>query len=175
MDQSLKSRMMKGGTAIAIALSFSGYYEGRSLIAYLDPKGIPTICDGVTKGVHLGDKATPAECDARTLASMQEAKRIFNQWVPESVRTTMPQISLAMFYDFIYNTGPGKPGTKDGFVWLTNGSHSTMLRKLQAGDVEGACKEFTNWDRNSWRGLVKRRAANRDYCLGALHEQELSR
>ena len=39
------------------------WFEGRSLMAYLDPVGIPTICEGVTLGVKLGDRATPAQCD----------------------------------------------------------------------------------------------------------------
>ncbi|HHP7177414.1 TPA: glycoside hydrolase family protein, partial [Pseudomonas aeruginosa] len=50
--------------AVAIASALVAAHEGRSLVAYVDPVGIPTICEGITAGVRLGDRATPQQCDA---------------------------------------------------------------------------------------------------------------
>ncbi len=45
---------------ITVATPVVAHFEGRNLLAHLDPVGIPTICEGWTRGVQLGDKATPA-------------------------------------------------------------------------------------------------------------------
>lgn len=162
---SLKTRALAGVLAIAVPLV--GYFEGRNLLAYLDPVGIPTICDGWTHGVRLGDVATFAECDAKTLAALQDAAAIFERWVPAKVIAGMSDSAIAAFLSFIYNLGPGKSGVKDGFVWLKNGRHSTMLLHLQAGRVGAACAQFPYWANaggRKLRGLERRRAAERQLC-----------
>ena len=157
--------------AIGIAAVFVPPHEGRRLLAYLDPVGIPTICEGWTRGVKLGDVATDAQCDALTLQALREADAIFVQWVPEHVRASMPASAYAAFLSFIYNVGPGGKGVKDGFVWLKSGRHSTMLRRLQAGDVAGACRQLPSWvsaDGRRLRGLEIRRAEEMQICLSEL-------
>jgi lysozyme len=157
--------------AIALAIPTVSYFEGRNLLAYLDPVGIPTICDGWTKGVKLGDKATPAQCDQLTIKGLEEAERTFDQAVPESVRKTLSPTTKASFLSIIYNTGPGKSGAKDGFVWLKNGRHSTMLQLLRAGRIADACKQFPLWvtaGGKRFKGLVLRRAAEQQLCEAGL-------
>ncbi|MGP3790292.1 lysozyme [Pseudomonas sp. B392_1p] len=153
--------------ALGIAGAVVTWFEGRSLVAYLDPVGIPTICDGWTYRVQLGDTATPEQCDAYTRKALEETARIFERWVPTSVIEQMPTTSVAAFQSFIYNVGPGAPGVKDGFVWLKSGRHSTMLLHLQAGRVAAACSELPNWPNaggKRLRGLEIRRAAERELC-----------
>lgn len=158
--------------AIAAAAVFVPPHEGRRLVAYLDPIGIPTICEGWTRGVRLGDVATDAECDAKTLQGLREADAIFVRWVPEHVRASMPASAYAAFLSFIYNVGPGGEGVKDGFVWLKSGRHSTMLLRLQAGDVAAACRQLPSWVSAGgyrFRGLERRRAEEMALCLSALN------
>jgi lysozyme len=157
--------------AIALSLPVVAYFEGRNLAAYLDPIGIPTICEGWTRGVRLGDVATEAECDEKTKKGLQEAADIFERWVPTSVVLNMDASTTAAFISFIYNVGPGKPGVKDGFVWLKKGGHSTMLRELRAGRIGPACAQLSNWvsaGGRKLRGLERRRAAERELCEAGL-------
>ncbi|WP_405045477.1 glycoside hydrolase family protein [Pseudomonas aeruginosa] len=46
-------------------------------------------------------------------------------------------------------------------------ARSTLLRKLNAGDVRGACAELSRWVYAGGKklgGLVRRRAAERELC-----------
>lgn len=159
--------LLAGGGSLAVYQSVNPIFEGRSYSAYLDIVGIPTICEGWTHGVKLGDVATPDQCDAYSEAAYDDAKQIFDKWVPASVRESMSPVNEAAFLLFITNNGPGAPGVKDGFVWLKAGRHSTMLRKLQAGDVDGACDEFRYWANAGGqrvRGLVIRRDDETGMC-----------
>lgn len=164
----LKTRVI---AAILTATPVVAFFEGRNLLAYLDPVGIPTLCDGWTRGVKLGDRATPDECDAKTRQALEEAAEVFERWVPAQVVEGMSANSIAAFLSFIYNVGPGKAGVKDGFVWLKNGRHSTLLRHLRAGRVAEACAQLPLWANaggRTLRGLERRRAAERDLCVADL-------
>lgn len=145
----MKSRLL--ASALAIALPLVGYYEGRSLIAYLDPVGIPTICDGITQGVALGQTRTDDECDALLTAELGKAIAT----VDRLARHEQPDTRRAALASFVYNAGAG------AF------ERSTLLRKLNDEDVAGACAELSRWVYAKGRllqGLVKRRAAERALC-----------
>jgi len=48
---------------------------------------------------------------------------------------------------------------------------STLVKKLNRSDYVGACNELLRWNRAGGRvlpGLVKRRKAERNMCLGVL-------
>ena len=158
--------------AILVGTNGSGVIpqeEGRRQRAYLDPVGIPTICEGWTAGVKLGDWKSNAECDELTLRGIREAAEIFARHVPAEVRDKLPPATTASFLSFIYNIGPGAPGKKDGFVWLKNGNNSTMLRRLRAGDVRSACLQMPAWATGvggvKLRGLTLRRDREMKLCL----------
>ena len=54
-----------GSLAMAMVASMTAYFESSGKVitkAYLDPVGIPTICDGITKGVYIGMEVTPEWC-----------------------------------------------------------------------------------------------------------------
>ena len=150
---SLRNRIAAGALSgvIGMAGALVVWFEGRSLVAYLDPVGIPTICEGVTQGVRLGDVATPAECDAL----LEKELTIALSAVERQVRVPLPDARRAALASFVYNVGEGQF------------SRSTLLRKLNAGDAAGACAELSRWvyaGGKQLAGLVKRRAAERELC-----------
>jgi len=154
---SLRNRIAAGALsgAIGMAGALVVWFEGRSLVAYLDPVGIPTICEGVTQGVRLGDVATPAECDAL----LEKELTIALSAVERQVRVPLPDARRAALASFVYNVGEGQF------------SRSTLLRKLNAGDAAGACAELSRWvyaGGKQLAGLVKRRAAERELCEAGL-------
>ena len=145
-----------GAGVIAAAIGLVAAWEGRSLLAYADPVGIPTICEGYTQGVKLGDVATPERCDALT---EQEVRRALSV-VDRSVNYSLPDEVRVALSSFVYNVGAGAY------------AKSTLLRKLQAKDIAGACSELDRWvyaGGKKLRGLERRRQAERQLCLSSLH------
>ena len=150
----LKTKVGTG--VIAAAIGLVAAWEGRSLIAYADPVGIPTICEGYTQGVRLGDVATPARCDALTEQEVRKALTV----VDRSVSYPLPDPVRVALSSFVYNVGAGAY------------AKSTLLRKLKAGDIAGACQELDRWvyaGGRKLRGLERRRQAERQLCLSSLH------
>src|SRR5690606_21704452 len=152
-DVDLKTKVGTGIVAAAIGLVAA--WEGRSLIAYADPVGIPTICEGYTHGVRLGDVATPAQCDALTEQEVRKALAVVDGSTPGQ----LPDGVRIALTSFVYNVGPGAYGS------------STLLRKLRAGDLAGACNQLPRWVHaggKKLRGLELRREAERKICLSDL-------
>lgn len=154
MPSELKRRIAAGvaAGALAVAIPVVSWFEGRSNDAYLDPVGIPTICEGITKGVQLGQRKTDTECDALLLEELRSALST----VDSKVKVPMPDTRRAALASFVYNVGAG------AF------SSSTLVRKLNSGDVRGGCDELLRWvlaDGKRLPGLVKRREAERELCL----------
>jgi lysozyme len=144
---------------VALALPLVQLWEGRSLVAYRDIAGIPTICDGETRGVKMGDRATPAECDAMTEAAVAEFERAIRPCLPRS----LPTETRAAFVVTAYNIGAS------AFCG------SSMSRRALAGDLRGACDALMLWNKarvngqlQVVRGLTNRRAAERALCLRGL-------
>lgn len=162
------------GYGLGGAIALSGAYlvapfEGKSNPAYVDPVGILTICYGETKNVKRGDYKTDEEC----LESLAEDLVSHNKILMSVVKVPMTEYQHAAFLSFLYNVGPGKKGVKDGFVHLKKtGNPSTMLRKLNQGDYEGACNEFNNWMQKGQglAGIEKRRKKEMAMCKGELNE-----
>jgi lysozyme len=138
--------------AMALTTAFVGHYEGRVMRAYLDPAGVPTICNGATKGVRLGQTASGAECDAMLERDVKEALRA----VDRAVKVPLPETRRAALGSFVYNVGEGRF------------KKSTLLKKLNAGDTIGACNELSRYifaGGKKLKGLVTRREAERELCL----------
>lgn len=141
---------------VALALPLVQLWEGRSLVAYRDIAGIPTICDGETRGVKMGDRATPAECDAMTEEAVAEFEAAIRPCLPRS----LPTETRAAFVVTAYNIGA------DAFC------KSSMARRASAGDLRGACDALLMWNKakvngklQPVRGLTSRRTAERALCL----------
>lgn len=143
------------GLFILIATPFVSQHEGLRLKSYLDPVGIPTICYGETENVALGDIKSKEECDTILAARLG----YFGFQVDQSVIPPMSPKTHAALTSFAYNVGMG------AF------NKSTLLRKMNNGDMIGACYELDRWVYAKGRklnGLVKRREAERDLCLEGL-------
>lgn len=124
-------------------------FEGLSLIAYPDPAtgGVPwTLGYGHTKGVKEGDTCTKEQAVAWLREDVQSAL----SEVHRDVKVHLTDEQLAALVDFVFNVGG------------TNFLHSTLLRKLNNGDYEGAADEFEKWDMAAGKhmaGLLRRRHA----------------
>ena len=151
----MATRVSKKAAVAMAAVSLVGAFEGLRTYAYRDPVGIPTICFGETRGVKMGDKATVDECKGMlsdALANEYAVKMEKCIRNPENV----PDTSYIAFLSFTYNVGSG------AFC------KSTLARKLNAGDLDGACYELKKWDKAMGirlPGLTKRRAAEMALCL----------
>ncbi len=122
-------------------------FEGCRLTAYLDVGAVPTIGWGHTgPEVHLGLVWTQEQADAQLAKDKERAQSVIDELV--TVHLT-PDEDRAV-RDFIFNLGRG------------NFAHSTLLRKLNAGDLQGAAEEFDKWDHAAGRvvaGILRRRQA----------------
>ena len=90
--------------AVIGVASLTNSSEGRFHKAYLDPVKIPTICEGHTKGVKLGDTATDAQCDEYYRQDMTSHMSDIVKMTPEL--TEYPN-GLQAAGDFAFNTGVG--------------------------------------------------------------------
>ena len=142
---------------LEIAVPFVAEREGMRLEAYLDIVGVPTICAGSTRGVKLGQRKTLAECTALLRAEVAEYRLALHRYFTrETIATRLPPPRDAAFTSLSYNIGVGAAG------------RSTAVRRLNNGDVSGACDAITWWNKAGKRvvrGLVLRRSAERDMCM----------
>lgn len=103
------------------------------IVAYRDPGGVWTICDGITyiggRRVVKGETATPADCKRYEAEAHAAAIATVTRLAPVDI----PFESFPAFEDFVYNAGAG------------NFAASTMRAKLVAGDLRGACEQFPRW------------------------------
>jgi lysozyme len=128
-------------------------FEGCRLDAYRCPAGIPTIGYGATgPDIRMGMKWTQEEADERLAEDLAR----FAEGVERLVLVDLTDNQFAALVSFAYNVGLGAL------------AGSTLLRKLNAGDYEGAADQFPRWNKGGGRvlpGLVRRRAAERDLFL----------
>lgn len=129
-------------------------FEGLRLDAYYDHIGVLTIGYGTTNSVLPADcKIKPGQCIS--LEKAEEYLRLgvdtnFSPAVNKLVKVQITQRQFDSLVSFAYNVGAG------------NLTSSTLLKKLNAGDVVGAQKEFLKWNKAGGkvaRGLTRRRLA----------------
>lgn len=121
--------------------------EGLRLEAYQDTGGVWTIGYGHTDcTIKPGLKITKGEAGALLLEDVEKAEK----FVKACTRNVLlQQGQFDALVAFCFNVGPGHLG------------RSTLLRKLNLGDVKGAAAEFPKWcfDAGKIRtSLVRRRA-----------------
>jgi len=128
----------------ADCLRIHGLLERRYYKAYFDIGGTLTIGEGHTTNVHEGQTATDEEIDQWNRQDFMLVDAAIGRLV--TVSLTQPVIdALALF---INNVG------------VHAFERSTLLRKLNAGDPQGAQVELARWDhvgQTEIRGLAKRR------------------
>lgn len=124
--------------------------------AYFDPVGVLTIGWGHTnhhgRPFHEGEIWPQQACDQVFTEDMDH----FEVAVKELVKVELNQQQFDALVSFTYNCGDGNLGK------------STLLRKLNAEDYDGAALEFHRWCKGrdpktheliTLKGLVRRRAS----------------
>jgi lysozyme len=141
-------------TLSASALVGIATWEGFKPKAYIPiPGDVPTIGFGTTANVKMGDTIDPVTALKRKIDDVSK----FEGALKQCVKVELHQHEYDAFLSLAYNIGPG------AFC------KSTLVRKLNAGDYEGACKEILRWDRASGKvvqGLTNRRQAEYKQCTG---------
>lgn len=156
------SKKLIAGAAASAALLLSGGYGaysglegGKSAAPYRDIAGVWTDCNGNTRDVNPNKVRSDAECAALLSAETERlAQSIYAQ-----VHQPISQKTLASFVSFAYNVGSG------AF------SRSTLLRKYNAGDFIGACREMFRWVYAGGKyvpGLYNRREIEFRLCVEGL-------
>lgn len=148
--------------ATAVATVFAAPLEGLRQVAYYDPPGILTVCEGHTGAdVIKGKVYSLAECKTFMNNDMRAAVSAVERCVPG-----LPENVLAAFGDAAYNIGP---------TVACDRSHSTAARYLHAGRLIDACNQLPRWDKArvagvmvALPGLTKRRALEKELCLKGL-------
>lgn len=139
------------------------YYEQVRNEAYPDPAtgGDPWTCGIGCTGVDSeGNRIVQGTYwdDAKVLR--EYAHRVnseFGPGVDAAVTVELTQKEYDMLVDFAFNVGLG------------NFRGSTLLRKLNEGDKQGAADEFPKWNKGGgkvMKGLQRRRYTNRAVFLG---------
>ncbi|WP_321883561.1 lysozyme [Burkholderia cepacia] len=144
-------------------------FEDDRLEAYPDPAtgGAPwTIGRGHTgPDVRPGLKITQAQSDALFSQDLAARENIIN-----GLDLELTQGQFDALVSFVFNVGTGKPGVKDGLVYLRSGGPSTLLRMLRAKNYAGAADQFPLWNKANGKpmaGLTRRRLAERALFLKA--------
>jgi lysozyme len=122
-------------------------FEGYRGTVYRDAVGIPTIGYGhvVRPGEHFGFLSRQA-----ALALLQRDATAAAHAVHQAVRVQLSQNQFDALVSFVFNVGAGAFRS------------STLLRKLNNGDYQGAADQFGAWTHAGGRvlpGLVTRRNA----------------
>lgn len=146
----LRKRLLAaaGSGAFAIALMLLGGHdglEGRRYTPYLDVAGVLTVCDGHTgPDIEEGKIYSDSECDRFLHADLS----VIQAGVDKLVRVPLSEYQRAAVYSFAYNVG------------IEALTRSTLLKKLNAGDIKGACYEMRRWvyaNGVKRKGLINRR------------------
>ena len=130
------------------ALDLIKQSEGLSLDAYLCPVGIPTIGYGHTHNVKIGDTCTQQQADEW----LEDDFYMACNDVKAVVKVPLTDNQLDALGSFVFNLGIRKL------------IQSTLLKKLNSGDYQGAAQEFDRWvfaGKVKLKGLITRRSAER--------------
>lgn len=140
-------------TTSPLGVALVKQFEGLRTCAYLDAAGIWTVGYGHTgTDVRSGVRIDAAQAEALLrddLAASEDA-------IHALVTQPLAQASFDALVSFVFNVGAA------AFAG------STLLRKLNAGDIEGAAAEFERWRYAGGRvlpGLLRRRIAERTLFL----------
>jgi len=124
-------------------------HEGYSERAIVPVRGdVPTIGFGTTAGVKPGDTTTPPKALARALVDVQQ----FEGALRECVDVPLSQHEYDAYVSFAYNVG--------GRAFCA----STLVKRLNAQDYAGACRELLRW--THFQGKDCAQPANASLCGG---------
>ena len=138
----------------AVALVGLVSHEGYRQATYVPVEGdVLTIGFGSTTGVRPGDTIDPVTALQRAMVDVQK----FEGALKQCVTAPLAQHEYDAFISLSYNIGAS------AFC------NSTLVKKLNALDYEGACLEILRWDKfkgRPLRGLTIRRQGEYQQCIG---------
>lgn len=147
-------RVLAGGAAaiVALAAPVVMYWEGLENDPYRDIVGVTTVCYGETRGVQQR-RYSDAECADMLRARLAE----FDAEIGQCITGDVPAHVRAAILSWAYNVGSEAACS------------STLMRRLNDGDIGGACAELDRWVMAGGKrvqGLANRRKAERELCEG---------
>lgn len=132
------------------------------LDAYLDIAGVPTACDGITRGVRMGQRYTDAQCAALLEQELVIHARGVMNCTPGLARPGTDNQRIAAV-SLAYNIG------------VAGWCGSTAARRFNAGDWRGGCDAMLRWNKarvkgvlREVKGLTRRRKAEHAICVRGL-------
>lgn len=149
----MKKRLAVAGLSLsAVGLLTIAQWEGFSDKAYIPVAGdVPTIGFGSTEGVKMGDTITVPKALERLMRDVGVAESAIGR----CVKVPLSQSEYDAFTSFAFNVG--------GEAFCS----STLVKKLNEGDYDGACKELERWvfvQKKRVEGLANRRADEYKLC-----------
>jgi lysozyme len=139
-------------------------FEGCKLKAYYCPAGVCTIGYGHTSAAgapQVVDGMTITQADAEDILKRDIVK--YEIAVMDLVKVKLTQNQFDVLVDFAYNAGVG------------NLKSSTMLKKVNAGDLDAVPAELMKWTKGGGKvlpGLVRRRQAAGAWWSADQHVEE---
>lgn len=139
-------------------------FEGCKLKAYRCPAGVCTIGYG-----HTSSAGAPEVVDGMTITQAQADEILrqdllkFERSVQDLVKVKLTQNQFDVLVDFAYNAGLG------------NLKSSTLLKKVNAGDLDAVPGELMKWTKGGGKmlpGLVRRRQAEAAWWSADRHAEE---
>lgn len=149
MNRTWIASLSLSATAL-VGLALSEGYTDRAVQPLPGDKW--TIGFGSTDGVKPGDHITPPQALAMAMRDVTK----FEGAVKKCVSVPLYQYEYDAYVQFSYNVGP------------TNFCGSTLVKKLNAQDYAGACKELLRWNRFQGqpnKGLTDRREREYKLCI----------
>lgn len=152
LSAKIKAMSVAGASALTMAVMLIKPLEGIEYKPYYDVVGVLTVCYGHTGSDIIKDKLySQSECDALLEKDLAKVKK----QIDPMIVVIIPETTRAALYSFTYNVGVG------------NFSSSTLLKRLNIGDISGACGELKRWvyaAGKPWKGLITRRQIEEEVC-----------
>ena len=152
----MNKRVIVSALSVSLAgLTAIANFEGFSDTVYEPvPGDLPTVGFGhADSSMQIGDKITREQAEKFLRQDAGKAERA----VRRCVHVPLYQHEFDAYTSFVFNVGEG------------NFCNSTLVRKLNAGDYDGACEELRRWvyaQGRVYRGLVMRREKEMLMCRG---------
>ena len=133
-------------------------FEGISTKPYLCPANVWTVGYGAT----VGSDGRPIDPDMEAVSEHEAEALLLRDlessegWVSWLIKTALTENQFSALTSFTFNVGAGAL------------QRSTLIMKLNRGEVQGAADEFPKWkfaNKRILAGLIRRRAAERSLFL----------
>ncbi|MEE9273139.1 MAG: lysozyme [Robiginitomaculum sp.] len=139
------------------AFSLISKWEGKRNTSYRDIVGVWTICYGHTRTAGAHQYKTDEQCRVLLIEEIDEYRHgIRGYFTSQTKAARLPALRDAAYTSLAFNVG------------IVRAGKSTATGRLNSGNIIGGCNALTWWNRAGGRvvrGLVRRRVAERQYCL----------